>query len=428
MSINNVMRKISLVLSTEYFWVIKLPAVCRYLTDTYGDFEIEFDFSAEAHLWIGRNKAHQPVHLFEWLHHSLDYGNIPHTRATLKSGNTKIKQCYEDWHKTLPIGYHRMKEVGYSNLWGTTVRHSHKDISGYIKYDINLPHKEKIFTFFNGNPRFHRLITFMYMDDMDLLEKSFATMLGDGPHNDIFRQFKRELDLSRFPMKLHPNDADKKGLVTHTMNVPDTFVQAHVRSYFDFITETTIGNLGELSNNEFDQYGNVKDTYSGPDWWETEFFTEKLWRAIFYKRPFILLGSYKQTQTLRDMGFKTFNDFWDEDFDNEKDFMKRIMRVCLQVYNICKLDRQVIHNMFMSDSMKQIVEHNRLRFIEIQQNGEFAFPKPDLRSFGFTSESTWYLSSKDFAHINVGNLVNDSFKGSMTGILKKDLNIISPWV
>jgi len=427
MSINNHMKKIYLYLGSQYFWVLNLPMVCKYLKEICNDFEIIFDFSTEAHLWIGRNGANQPIHLFEWIHHSLDFGDIPHSRATLISGNTKIKQSYENWHATLPVDYHKIK-VECKNLWGTIVVENHLDISNVIKYDKELPHKDKIFTFFNGNARYHRLIAFMYMDDMGLLDKSYTTMLMEGPHNDIYRQYKREIDLTRFPMKLADSDPDIKSLVTHTTDVPQSFINAHINSYFDVVTETTMGNLGIFTNGSFEDQGTIKDDYSGPDWWQTEFFTEKLWRCIFYKRPFMLMGSPGQLQTLRELGFKTFENFWNEDYDKEPDFMKRIMKVCLQTHDMCKRSKQDIHNLFMSDSMKNIVEHNRKTLLDIYTNNEFDFVISRKPSSGFSEDSDWHLQYKDFDKLKLQQLANEKFKGSLSGITTKDCNIITPWL
>lgn len=43
--------------------------------------------------------------------------------------------------------------------------------------------------------------------------------------------------------------------------------------------------------------------------------TEKIARAILCKRPFIVMSSGHYLQYLTQMGFKTFSDFWNEDYD-----------------------------------------------------------------------------------------------------------------
>ena len=47
----------------------------------------------------------------------------------------------------------------------------------------------------------------------------------------------------------------------------------------------------------------------------TFFPTEKTVRAILLKRPFVVFGSCDYLAYLRQMGFRTFGDFWSEDYD-----------------------------------------------------------------------------------------------------------------
>ena len=46
------------------------------------------------------------------------------------------------------------------------------------------------------------------------------------------------------------------------------------------------------------------------------FATEKLWRCVAARRPFIIVGSQHYLKNLRRLGFRTFNDFWDEGYDD----------------------------------------------------------------------------------------------------------------
>jgi len=48
---------------------------------------------------------------------------------------------------------------------------------------------------------------------------------------------------------------------------------------------------------------------------KTFFPTEKTIRPMLLKKPFIIFGSANYLDYLRQMGFRTFADFWDEDYD-----------------------------------------------------------------------------------------------------------------
>ena len=54
------------------------------------------------------------------------------------------------------------------------------------------------------------------------------------------------------------------------------------------------------------------------------FMTEKIWKPIIAQHVFVVHGNHLYLQKLREMGFKTFGDYFDESYDLEKDSDKRI--------------------------------------------------------------------------------------------------------
>jgi len=66
---------------------------------------------------------------------------------------------------------------------------------------------------------------------------------------------------------------------------------------------------------------------------ETNFFTnivhltEKSYKPIMYKQPFIMFGAKGSLNALRKQGFKTFEEYWDESYDDEADDTKRFFKV-----------------------------------------------------------------------------------------------------
>jgi hypothetical protein len=49
------------------------------------------------------------------------------------------------------------------------------------------------------------------------------------------------------------------------------------------------------------------------------FMTEKIWKPIIAKQVFVVHGNHLYLQRLRDMGFKTFNSYFEEAYDLDKD-------------------------------------------------------------------------------------------------------------
>ena len=57
------------------------------------------------------------------------------------------------------------------------------------------------------------------------------------------------------------------------------------------------------------------------------FMTEKVWKPIIAKHVFVVHGNYLYLQKLREIGFKTFVNHFDESYDLQKDKDKRIDKI-----------------------------------------------------------------------------------------------------
>jgi hypothetical protein len=73
--------------------------------------------------------------------------------------------------------------------------------------------------------------------------------------------------------------------------------------------------------------------------------------------PFIVLGSPHSLKTLKSYGFKTFDKWWDESYDNDTDDWSRLQKVYnLSEYLINKTDEE--WNTMLLE-MKDILEYNQ---------------------------------------------------------------------
>ena len=95
---------------------------------------------------------------------------------------------------------------------------------------------------------------------------------------------------------------------------------------------------------------------------ETFFFTdeihitEKTYKPIAYKQPFIMMGAKGSLQHIKDMGFKTFDQWWSEEYDNIADPVERINRICDIVHVISGWSDLVKLN--FTKEVAEIVEYN----------------------------------------------------------------------
>lgn len=84
--------------------------------------------------------------------------------------------------------------------------------------------------------------------------------------------------------------------------------------------------------------------------------TEKIFKPIVCKQPFLLLGAANNLEYFKGYGFKTFSDFWDESYDSINDPGTRVQCVVDIIDRLSKLPRQELTE--MKKDMSHILEHN----------------------------------------------------------------------
>lgn len=91
-------------------------------------------------------------------------------------------------------------------------------------------------------------------------------------------------------------------------------------------------------------------------------FSEKTFRAICNGHPFILIGGQHSLQFLRNLGFDTYDDIFDNSYDTVKDPTQRLLAVFDAIDQISNKD------MTQLDQIKQSLYHRRLKNIQTYSN------------------------------------------------------------
>lgn len=95
----------------------------------------------------------------------------------------------------------------------------------------------------------------------------------------------------------------------------------------------------------------------------TFFITEKTIRPIYALTPFILFAAKGYLSTLKsDYGFKTFDQYWDESYDNYQNY-ERVQKIYKVIDYIDKKSDSELLSMY--DDMTNTLEHNYNRLQEI---------------------------------------------------------------
>jgi len=83
------------------------------------------------------------------------------------------------------------------------------------------------------------------------------------------------------------------------------------------------------------------------------FPTEKTGKALFGKRPFIILSGQHYLRTLRSLGFRTFNSVIDESYDEIEDCAERTHAAFASFTKLMCLDQNIVQA-----KLSEVLEHN----------------------------------------------------------------------
>lgn len=91
--------------------------------------------------------------------------------------------------------------------------------------------------------------------------------------------------------------------------------------------------------------------------------SEKTLNAIKNKRPFIVVGSAGTLEMIKKMGFKTFDQWWDESYDNIENNIDRLSKICNTIFYINNLELDEINSIY--SQMKDILDHNQKNLLNL---------------------------------------------------------------
>jgi hypothetical protein len=84
--------------------------------------------------------------------------------------------------------------------------------------------------------------------------------------------------------------------------------------------------------------------------------TEKIFKPIVARRPFLLVGATGNLAYLKSYGFQTFDRWIDESYDLETDPDQRLVKIVNELDKLCKLSKFDLMQMY--NEMQEILEYN----------------------------------------------------------------------
>jgi hypothetical protein len=208
----------------------------------------------------------------------------------------------------------------------------------------------KKFINFNRRWRLHRPLLVMILRDRDLIKHGYVSLgESDLPGgnwerkiNELQRYYKDAPQILEIIDRNHdivdmPNlYLDTMDLLTNRAEQTDSTNLYYSDSYFSVITETTY------------------HTDSGHD--GVPFLSEKVFKAVAMKHPFILVTAPNTLRYLKKLGYKTFSSIIDESYDTELNDAARIIKIADEIQRLCNLSETELDSFL--ESARQICSYN----------------------------------------------------------------------
>ena len=213
----------------------------------------------------------------------------------------------------------------------------------------------------NNNYKTHRCELLLFLIKENLLECGVTTWFGgveprdQGIESVDFAKFNgldgitdysKEfgMDVVKRANNLIPNSYDYKihGLQDYLNVIP------YFNSYFNIITESCWG----------PGYDNTHP--------QKIHITEKVWKSIVTYQPFIVISSQSNLKKLKEWGFKTFEPWIDESYDDKKTYDERLSIIRSEIIRLCNMSRKELDKWYWE--MSDIFEHNAKHFLKFIDN------------------------------------------------------------
>jgi len=213
------------------------------------------------------------------------------------------------------------------SFWGYYAQHE------FFQYrDIDLPWiGDKLFLSYNRKPYVHRQKLFNELVEHNLIGHGIVTLGNDDP----------ELAIT-----IDENEGIGNNNVGGEVGVPN--------------------NIESLGNHNIWQQALINVVTETITY--ENFLSEKIWKPIIGKRPFLLIGPPGTLNRLQDWGFKTFNHWWDESYNtvtykdqpwrlNEEESIELVSNILSDLASKSKSELITMYN-----EMKDVIEYNHQHF------------------------------------------------------------------
>ena len=223
-----------------------------------------------------------------------------------------------------------------------------------VKFDSRLiePRKRKIkkkyisFNRLTSNLRVYRSLFISELVEHKILDQGYVSYNDVCPDNG--QGYEQNL-----------SDAVKEGLITESIasDAVNNINKAPLPLRIDYKDERLIPNHSFVLSAVKESQESFVYVVTETCYWESKcHLTEKIFKPIVSKMPFILIGPAHNLEYLRSYGFKTFDYWWDESYDEIEDPILRMKEIGNVLSRICKMSTKDLQ--FELKEMQDVLDHN----------------------------------------------------------------------
>jgi len=248
---------------------------------------------------------------------------------------------------------------------------------GWVDYSANsiIPFKpesdKNLFLCYNRRPHFHRIITVCELMRNGLTDRGIYSF-GQRDNKPLmnlesFLKNNYSSELSVEFSKLSQKSYVEIDIDLLKNNPANLVVPNHYKKTFvSLITETLTSD-------------------------KTIFFSEKIYKSIAVGHPFLVVSSPGFLKELRNRGYKTFDKWFDESYDDLPKMEDRVFAVVKEIKRLSTLSVDELAS--IREEMKSVLQHNQDLFFEIKRT-QFNDKIPDSYMFNLIKK-IWDKSNND---------------------------------
>ena len=281
-------------------------------------------------------EGYQTTWLWEYFHTECKTYGINPKAIIYVTGNLLCKEQYKEWANSHNI-VDRMNVLPYAHF-EDDVHFISKEmkldltVEKHLQYKKENADKIKTYNCLQKRLRAHRIWFYVHLYKENLLEHGLVSM---NPYSFTLAYFE-----GRNPDQNLSDEANKLlPLLVHGKHNTDLDDNYYIRRILDTVC--------------LDSWVSVVSEASFSDQDHTLFLSEKVFKPIACLHPFIVVGNKGSLKKLRDMGYRTFEGFIDESYDELSTF-ERFDAITDAIKQIHSIQNKAA----WYESMKDILIHN----------------------------------------------------------------------